>query len=337
MLIFLLARIMHTMMYRFEGFKSGTPLMVGQILATAVEALLAIPAVIYFTKYPGPPEPGNEKIVRAVTILWTVYFTVIAGGTVALFAEFLQIKFADTVLPAAAAIIVCAAAAYCAWGGIEGLARAGTVVFWLFAVLVAAMAVVNEGRPEALNLRPFAEGDGQRMFSYFIESLSSAWWLPMLAVLGGYLRSGAAKAAYGFLALKFIIIEALILLITLILWRYVDVLSYPILALGAYAKSDFIQRFDAINMFVWAINCVIVCGVYVLIASRPSKRPKVGAAAAAAAAAAFGLWQFKRGMRFDETWLLWFKIVGIVLLGVVLPTAGLIIRSVKKAEKEYIK
>ncbi len=334
-LIFLLARIMHTMLYRFDSFASGTPLMAGQLLSTAAEAVLCVPAAVFFTKFPGAKIFEGGLPARAVSVFEAAYFTVIAGGTVALFAEFLQNKFSGTVFPAAAIVILCAAAAYCAGGGLEGIARAAAVVFWLFAALFAVTAVLSEGKPDTLNLLPFDGESAKAAAEYFVESLSSAWWIPMLAALSESLRSGAAKAAAGFLILKLAIIETLLLLITLILWRYVGVLGYPILALGAYAKSDFVQRFDAINMLVWTVNCAIVCGAYVFIAARPFKKPKAGAIAMSAAAAVFGLWQYRRGLRFNEPWLIAFKLFGIFVLGTLLPLLGLIIRHSKNKKEAY--
>ena len=159
MLLLVLARIMHTMILRFDDFTSGVPLMLGLLVATAIEALAAIPAVLYFSA--GGSDPAAEiggRFAPAVKALYSVYFIVIAGGTIALFTEFLQNEFSHTVAPIAAILLLAAAAAYCACLGIEGIARAGTVVFWLFAVMFVLMAAVNEGDFNWLNVRPFVPG-----------------------------------------------------------------------------------------------------------------------------------------------------------------------------------
>ena len=331
MLLLLLARVMHTMIYRFDDFTSGTPIMLGLLVTTAVEAVVALPVVIYYHSATQSPvrELAGEK-QKWLGFLYSAYFTVIAGGTLALFAEFLHKEFADIVTPVAAVILLAAVAAYCGILGIEGIARAGTVVFWLFAALFLLMASVSEGHFEWLNIRPLTAGDGGKLWNYVVESLSSAWWIPMLCVLGEHLRRGAWKAAYGFLALRTVIIEVLLLLVTLVLWRYIGVLGYPIFALGAYAKSDFIQRFDAINMLIWALNCTLVVSVYVFIAAKPLKNARTASAFFAALAASFAIYEYKRGMRYDEAWFLWFKLIGIVVLGIAIPTAALILRTVRR-------
>ena len=327
-----LARIMHTMIFRVQNSASGTAVMLGLLCSTAVEALLAIPAVWYFSA--GGSDPAREiskKYPAAVRVLYSVYFAVIAGGTVALFAEFLSSEFSNATPPVTAIVLLTAAAAYCARLGIEGLGRAATVIFWMFVLLFAIMAAVNEGGFDWLNLRPLEPGDGKNFLDYFIESLSSSWWLPMFCVLGTHLRKGAVKAAYGYLVLKFFIIETLLLLVTIVLWRYVDVIGYPIFALGAYAKTDFIERFDAINMLVWAVNCTLVVGVYLFICSKPAKKTKTATVAFAAAAAVFGIYEYKSGLRFDQPWFLWFKLAGVVLLGVLIPTAAAVRLLIKRS------
>ena len=346
MLLLLLARIMHTMIYRSNDFVSGTPLMLGLVCTTAAEALIALPAVLYFQK--GGADPAAEiggKFTPLVKLLYSVYFIGIASGTISLFAEFLYVEFPKGVAPIAAIIFLAVTAAYCANLGVEGLARAGTVVFWMFVIMFVVMATVSQGSFDWLNIRPFTAGDSDQFWKYVIESLSSSWWLPMLCALGVHLRSGAAKTAYGYLALKLVILEILLLLITLVLWRYVGMLGYPLLALGAYAKSDFIQRFDSINMLIWAINCSLVLGVYVFISSRPVNKYRPAAMISAAAAAALGIYEFKHGLRFDAPWFLAFKLIGIALLGVVIPASALIklaarrktaapVRSVKESCSE---
>lgn len=336
--LLLLARIMHSMIYKSFDFTGGTPILLALFCATVVEAIAAIPMVLYFQK--GGQDIAAElcgKRAWAVKILYSLYFLVIAGGTIALFTEFIELRFDNTLSPIMAVVILSAAAAYVACLGIESAARAGTVVFWLFVILFVSMTAVSEGSFDWLNLRPLGAGDGQKFWEYFLENLSSSWWLPMLAALGSHLRSGAAKTAYGYVLMKFLISGTLILLVTLVLWRYINVLGYPILALGAYAKSGFIQRFDAINMFVWAINCTLVGGVYIFICSRPSKKRHAAAVASAVIAAAVGVYFYKTGLELDATWLLWFKSIGIVLLGIALPAAALGKLLITRARKEYVR
>ena len=323
MILLVLARVMHTMIFRSERFGTGVPMMLGLLLSTAIEAVLALPAVIYFTC--GGADPAEYLAGRFgvwLRVLYSGYFAVIGGATAALFTGFLESEFADITRPLIAMALLTAAAAYCSCGGIEGLARAGAVVFWLFAVLFAVMAAVNEGGFDMLNFSPMTSSDMPVFWRYVFENLSSAWWLPMLCALGVHLKKGAAAASFGYLGLKLIITEALLFLITAVLAGYVDVLGYPIFALGAYAKSDFIQRFDAINMLVWAINCVTVTAVYIYIISKPAGSAPPACAVSALAVLLIAAAVYRSGLKFDDPAFLIFKAAGVVILGVLVPSAA---------------
>lgn len=338
MTLLLLVRIMHSMIYQSSDFQGGTPILLALLCATLVEAVCAVPAVVYFQK--GGQDPALEicgKRAWMIRLLYSLYFLVIAGGTVSLFAHFLESQFVETVFPLAAVIFLCVAAAYCAFLGIEGVARAGTVVFWMFVILFVSMAAVSEGSFDWLNMQPLGAGDGRRFMQYFLESLSSSWWLPMFCILGVHLRKKPIGVAYGYLFLKLLISAVLIILVTLVLWKYVSVVGYPILALGAYAKSGLIQRFNAINMLIWAINCTLVVAVYVFIMAKPSKKPRPAAALSALAAGGFAYFFYKNGLRFDDGWLMLFKTAGIVLLGIVIPAAALVKLMITRAKEGYIR
>ncbi len=328
--LMLLARLMHTMIYRFDGFTSGTPIMLGLIAATAIEAVIAFPSVIYYQSGGSSAFSELGSLKKPLGYACSAYFAIIAGGTVALFAEFLTTEFPDSVPPYVAIILLFAAACFCAIPGIEGMARAGSVVFWLFAAFFAIMIAVSEGEFNWLNLRPMRAGDLPELRDYVLGAVSSSWQIPMLVILGEHLQKGWGKSFYGFLASKTAIIGALLMLITLVLWRYVGVLGYPIYALGAYAKSNFIQRFDAINMLIWALNCAIVTAVYIFICSKPTEKRTSGALFFAALAAVVAVYEYRRGLRYNETWFLIFKLSGVLIFGFLLPLTALIIKSVKK-------
>lgn len=332
-IILMLSRIMHIMVYRMDSFISGTPLMLGLVISTAAEAILSVPVFIFLMRKDDILESvqSNQKLGLALKIVIAVYFVFVSGVTLRSFAEFMTSEFTLVASPILIIVALAAAGAYCAKAGIEGLARAGTAVFWVFLLLTALMAFVNEGEYEPLNLIPVRKSDFKMMWDYIIWDICSCRWLPLSLALVGCLKHGAQKAAIGYLAVKFVLIEAVLLLITLVLWTFVDVPGYPILALGVYAKTDIINRFDAINMLVWTINCVIINGVYLNIASDFGKKRTVfSVAIPAALAAGFAVLYFKKIIFLTDDVRNIIMFSGIILLGVLVPLAGIIYWRVKK-------
>lgn len=330
--LLLLARIMHTMIFHARSVKIGTPVMLTLALTTVLELLLAIPALILFRDGgcdAAREIAGESKAAFVIRLAYTAYFLFISSGTLMYFAEFIRIEFQNVAPPAAVAIVLAAAAAYCAYLGIEGIARAGTVVLWAFLILFITMAAVSEGEFDTLNLLPVTQDDFPKMLEYAIRDLSSSWWLPMLICLGPYLKDGVKKTVFGYLISKLIILETLMLLVTLVLWSFVDVIGYPMLALGAYAKTDFIQNFDAINMFVWCLNCVIVNGAYLFISAKTfgQKHRLTAVLACGAAAAAGAIISFENNFSYNDGLTFAIKLIGIVLLGTAVPAAAITARK----------
>lgn len=337
-IILILARIMHTMVFHSAEFSVGSFMFPTLIITTLLEAALSLPALILVD--------GGSDIVKEISgsskaayvflrLLYSLYFLYIATGTIKYIAEFMHDEFRKVISPVAVIIILASVAAYCAHLGIEALARAGTVVFWIFIALFISMAAVSEGTFNTANLTPITGNDFPAMLDYAIRDLSSGWWLPMLVILGGHLngeKDGAKKAAAGYLSFRLIMLEVLALLVILVLGRFSDILGYPLLALGAYARTVFVRSFDAVNMFVWCMNAALVCGVYLFIATDGLKGKKHGSGVLAAmiVTATAAIFAYRSDFDFNGVVAMIVKTAGILLLGVILPLVLLVKKSIER-------
>lgn len=337
--LLILARIMHTMIFHAKDFQMGTAMMLTLVITTALEILLSIP-IILLLKNGGCDAvsiiAGNSKLAYAIRLIYSAFFLFISAGTLMYFAQFMKTQFDKAVTPVMVIIILTVAASYCAYLGIEGTARAGTIVLWTFLILFVVMAAVSEGEFDTLNLLPVTLNDVPKMLEYAIKDLSSSWWLPMLAALGPYLKNGVGKTVAGYLISKLVIIETLLFLVTLVLWNFVNVLGYPMLALGAYAKTVFIQRFDAINMFVWCLNCVVINGAYLFISAQSfgENKRKAGVLVSSVLAAVAGIAALLKNFNFNDSLSFAIKSAGIIVLGVIIPAIAVVIRKIKSGRNK---
>lgn len=331
--LLMLGRIMYSMLYQAQGFTSGTPMMWGQLFATLIEAVIAIPLLIFLSK--GEPLAQsisrNEAVQAVVKGCFAVYFVGLFSMMLCSFAKFMHNQFSVIGSPVTVILILAAASAYCASLGLEGLARAAGIVFWCVMILIVSMALLSEGKPNSLYLQPMTAQDTATMLEYMKESRGSSWWLPMLASLAGELKKDSWKAGIGYLVGKLVFVELLILAVTLILWRFINIPGYPILALGAYAKTDFIQRFDAVNMFVWTLNCVIVGGSYLYSSSGVGKaHPKACILLFSAISAALACIQYYASAPIQNGLSVAFRGWGTLVLGGVFPAVALVAMKRRK-------
>ncbi len=328
--VLILARIMHTMIY-YAG-RPGTEMMLTVLLTTLIEIPASIPLVCLISDGGTDiaAEIGGKKGETAIRLLYSAYFLFIASGTITYYSRFISVEFPNVATVQIVIVVLAAAAAYCARLGIEGIARACGIVYGVIIATVILMAAVSEGRLDPLNLLPITSESIPSMIKYAAADLSSSWWLPMLASLAPYLRGGVKKTVALYLASKLVIIEALVFTLILMLWGLVEIIGYPILALGAYAKTDFIQHFDSINMLVWTLNCVIVNGVYIFIASKAhgDERKSMPIAVCTAAVTAGALLSYYFKADYNSLTAFIIKTGGILLLGIILPLAALIKRKI---------
>lgn len=319
-----LSRIMYTMLYRTQNFSSGTPLMLGQVIATAIEILICLPVIIFSLRGISVADAFGTRFSRAVKGIYCIYFTLAFATLLCDFTRFIYSEFPGVASPLLAGAAVAVACSYCAHLGTEGLARAASVVFVIVILLVAAMTLLSDGRPNSLYLQPYTDADGANMIEYIAKELSANRWTVMLAVLSGNIsaeRKSGLKAGIGYMVFKLVFVECLVYAVTVILWRYVNIPGYPILALGAYAKTDLIRRFDSVNMFVWTLNCALTGGGYILCGTLPfDKKSVIGVGGVGLC---LGLGLFGLGVSCDSGVIAWINIAFMVLLGTLLPLVAL--------------
>ncbi len=338
--LLLLSRLMQTMLYVGER-RVSLAQMCALLFATLIELAASIPAVMLSKRSDAgvlktlfcrtgentPKKGAAELLFRAAGLLYFLFFVYIAAGTLGSFADFMQKQFPDTAPTWLVLVTVTAAGWYCSLMGLEGLSRAGSVLLGGIALLIVLMAAVSEGSFDWLNVVPFSPETLPDFWDYALRDLASSWWLPLTALFYPDVRGGLEKTAGLYLASKLLLLESLMLVIMLVMSSFVEVLGYPLLTLGAYARTDFIQHFGAINMLFWTANCVVVLSLYILAASRAAlggRSTGLKKGAAAAAALALAAVSYRLGIGYDERFGLYLRTALIAVLGVLLPLLGLI-------------
>ncbi len=320
--LFALSRVMYSMLYHTREFTSGSPLMWAQLIATLAELILGIPLFVLLTREEDifVSLPSRPWARNALIGAFALYFVLLLGDMLSDFLGFMAGEFGNISHPLVIAAVLWAVWSYTASLGIQGLARSALPVFILVMGLIAAMAFLTEGEIHLEYLTPMTERDIPTAVAYGIEELSSNWWLPMGVCLSGHIKNSGRNAGLGYLFFKLVFVEGLIFAVTVILWQYMNVAEYPILALGSYARTDFIQQFDAVNMFFWTLNSVIVGGSFCYCAVGSTEKRWLSYIPSAAATLT-GVAVFYGILPFPEVII---RLVGVFALGVILPLAAIL-------------
>lgn len=256
-----LSRIFTTITYFSLEPISLPTIIVTVIVSVAVDMILVIPAILIYKKYP------DENIVRAAFkinkvlgyIIFAVYFAAvvyIVFRTVRFFLFFFKSTFPDLLPVVVVGALIMIAAIYAAYLGMEAVARSAAVVLGLFVIMLVLVIGFTVSDFEMINYytQPIS---ADSFMSGVLSGISRSSEIVLLLLSLPYLRKGIVGSVYGFLALKLVVIEAVLISCMLLLGSYVETTKFPFFTMCTYAKSSFIERLDAVFLVVWTLMGIV--------------------------------------------------------------------------------
>lgn len=268
LMLFLLGR-MFTLMTAvpFTRLEAGGPWMAGILLSTALQGLLLFPVILWARQHPGrslfAPFEKNGKGNLLLSLTGFVLLLLLLAGRMADFSIYLKTTFSPGAGPLLTAVVLALVCGYGAYLGIQGIARASTVVLALGAAAVVFLAVISI--PKA-SLSRFAGAYGfhtPAVLQAALEDFSrSGEWLAA-GVLLCRLRDPSAvrKGGFGSLAGRLVLTEGVGLLLCVVLGGYavasVSGVQYPFFALGQYLHPGDFMRLDGLYIMLWSLTAVL--------------------------------------------------------------------------------
>lgn len=247
-------------------------------VSTAVQAVLLIPVVALKKSSTEVILQKNKPCGIIAAALYLLFFLFVTANSLVHFQSFLSARFfpyADSLLWIGVMLIVCV---YCAFLGTEALGRSAVLLFWIFVISLAAMAISSAKEAESANLyfEPLNTGE---IFSAVLDDLSRSGEICAAVFLAGRVRpaeqDGSAEKGrcglrcgiYGLLASKLVLAETVMLMIAAVLGDFAVLSDYPFLALGTFGGERFIQRADSLYLVVWTITAVLNVSLFLHIAA----------------------------------------------------------------------
>ncbi|MBQ8827021.1 MAG: GerAB/ArcD/ProY family transporter [Oscillospiraceae bacterium] len=262
-----------------EGYSFGEQA-AAAVISTVIQAVLVIPLIIFERRFP-------ERTVTAViaeknlfagktaSALYFVFFLVSAlSGTVS-FMRFLESRFfhgtGDFLMP----VIFIAVCVYCAYCGIEGIARSSIFVLVFFILIMALMTASSVGNFSTVNF--YGSINGKGLADAVISDLARNSFITAAAFLIKNTDRSCRKGLYGLLGAKLIITELVMLMITGILGGYAQLTDYPFMEVGSYSEARLFQRNDALYLIVWTLAAVVTVSLFIRITAGLAKEifPKI--------------------------------------------------------------
>lgn len=251
-----------SMMTYFPYTHSNTLIfMVGILLSGAFQTILLIPAVAVCQKREmGLCEIAAARSVamgRVVTCFFLAYFAWDIFVTTGNFAYFSDQYFSDQISRIPVVICAVGVAAYLGLMSSQVLGKCAGIMFALFAVFTSVLLLSTVTQPDLTNFHLAQRDIGSTIIKDAKWELIRNRELVMLVFLLGDVRGSKAKAAYGYIAIKIVILEVVMAFVTLVLGELAVETDMPFFYLSCYANSSVIERYDAGFMSVWTIMAVL--------------------------------------------------------------------------------
>ncbi len=271
-MILFLCRVFKIMSYNPFSDANGATIMIAMAISTLIQAVMIIPFVWIYIKHPGRSVcelafNHSKAFGYAVSILYTLYFIMISLRDIRYFAFFMSEAFPSVQSGIFIVISIAIVAGYGALLGIEALGRSSTLVFVGFVIMIISMILALEGHINYLNLNLVADDTTKKIIVIAYKGIGLNTELSAIAILLPKIDKSFAKGAYIFLGLKLIVIDLIVFLYTTILGNYVKSIALPFFTVGAYSKTSFFERFDALYMVEWTFCAVVSIAVFISLAS----------------------------------------------------------------------
>lgn len=238
------------------------------VISTAIQAVLVIPLIIFEHRCPEKTVTAviAEKSVfagKTASALYFVFFFISSLSSTVSFMRFLESRFFSEAGSFFMPFIFIAVCVYCAYCGIEGIARSSIFVLVFFTLIMALMTASSIGNFSTINFYGSVNGDS--LADAVISDLARNSFITAAAFLIKNTDRSCRRGLYGLLGTKLIITELVMLMITGILGGYAQLTDYPFMEVGSYSEARLFQRNDSLYLIVWTLAAVVTVSLFIRI------------------------------------------------------------------------
>ena len=250
----------------------------GSLLAIPLAFLVFLPGGILFQKQPRLLLDNRAKW------LWMTGYLLFALGWLLMTLLHLDFFLGNAVFPQAPSIALLwpavLAGCWCAYQGLEGLARYGSILFFFFAFSVLLLICIAAPEMSPTRLDPIATVDWGNIWAAALNSLFQNPELIFLPLLAPRLAEGKLiKAGVWYCLLSGGLVALLFGLVCFTFGDFTTNIVYPVYFLSAAMQVGFLQRLDAVYMAIWVMLALFRIAILLwfskgfLTYAAPKRRP----------------------------------------------------------------
>lgn len=256
----------------FNRVDDPTARMYSAILSILFHLALFIPGILLYRRFPGQNvitvawnrwKPLGRLYAGAYALVMIIH----AAGTTAAFQYFLT----NTVYPnanvtfIALSILVCGFA--CIKSRFEGIARAGSLIFWFLLISLLFICIVSLPSVNLFNVRPILDDPAQSIWDSVLVDTSQYTELLCLLLLFPKIKSSKGKCVFWLIVSCGIIAAVMNFFILSVMGEFSKTQTFPYYTLASISETRLLQRLDSLHMMIWTFTAFLRITLLLILAS----------------------------------------------------------------------
>lgn len=244
--------------------------LVSSLISFLITFLLVIPIYAFFSAEPtmNIVEASSSLLGRAggvVTVIYAVYFIITCTYTLTVFINFVSNVINPPISTILLSLVVVLASCYGAAKGIEGLARASSLI--LFGIILSGIFIVISllGNVEKENYTPLLYNGMHSMWSgvmYMVSHMSSISAMAMLLCRS---KGSAKRGIVVWNTSVYLIIALIIILMVGSLGDFLQTQLFPLYTAVSVARIGTLRNLDALYLGIWTMGIFVKISLFILM------------------------------------------------------------------------
>lgn len=256
----------------FEKHYESTAVLYGNLLGALIQLLIILPPLILFSRFPGQ-NAISVAYDRWKPLGWLFVFLYgleslaqLAGGVVGF-----QYFMTNAVYPNSSiyfiVISMMLCCFVCARWGLEGIARASTILFLFLLASVTFISIAGFSRVSLLNLHPILESPLSSIWQAALHSVTRNSELYLLILIYPQIRGSVRTCSFGYIAASFVLLEFLNFILFSVLGSYANTQTFPFYTLASIAETQILQRLDSLHMMAWVFTAFVRTTLFAILSN----------------------------------------------------------------------
>ena len=228
-------------------------LLISIFCSFVITIILSIPAYLCAKK---GINPFDIPVIRISYLIFFIYKTAINIGR---FTGFATSRLNPDSTNFFFALLICVAACYCAYLGIEGLSRFSVYAGISIIVAIVFIIIFNVDNIRFINLYPIVRNETEHIIYNTIIMTSNSIEPAVLLCLAPRINGNTKKAFFTSICAEYFTIFVLIMVTLCVLGSSASLQPYPIFTLFQMATGNTLSRLDIVHTAFWILAVFVKC------------------------------------------------------------------------------